>query len=643
MKFILSFLLILFVTTPAHSDTYFPLNKIIDSSDAGYKYAYAPSIIRLDGKFHAFFCSTGLNGGWDAVRYAWSHDGRVWSNPTVAVGVSDKYNERAACDPSVVKFNRGDGDYFYLFYSGNKTNVQTVMFVARATSIAGPYYKYTNRNTWEINPSDPKIIISPIAAKPENAHWYGAGQQSVVNRNGILYSWFTDDTSGPTQDLKLYYTTSTDGVNWSSRIFTGVRAHSPDIKYDPIQNRFVMYQIDQGHGVGSYLARRHSMDGVAWSEQEIICDAACFPDYAHNVGVSGDLFGHLIGTAALVAYGAGPDMISEQSWGVWDLAASTINPRGTTWNGIPFGWQGVGNNSSFKPVKGDFDGDGKADAAVVNMSTGQWYVQSSLTGQQGVPGIPWGWQWGGWTTSLELAVGDYDGDGKADRAVVNRNDSSWYVISSAGLASVPGISWGWKWSGMTTVHQIIADDYDGDGKTDRAIVNKNTGEWYVISSINQQLGVPGIPFGWKWNGWNSSYKPIVEDFDGDNKADRAAVNMSSGQWYVISSKTNTNGVPEFPWGWPWGGWSSTLKPIVGDYDGDGKADRAVVNPANSSWYVITSSGANVVPFGWQWQGMASHFEIIPADYDGDKKVDRAIRNPSTGQWYVLGSIPFEIY
>jgi hypothetical protein len=55
-----------------------------------------------------------------------------------------------------VRYNAGDGEYYYLFYSGNQANVQTVNFVARSKIPSGSFLKLTKRGTWEDNPPDPK-------------------------------------------------------------------------------------------------------------------------------------------------------------------------------------------------------------------------------------------------------------------------------------------------------------------------------------------------------------------------------------------------------------------------------------------------------------------------------------------------------
>src|SRR5947209_8469197 len=91
----------------------------------------------------------------------------------------------------------------------------------------------------------------------------------------------------------------------------------------------------------------------------------------------------------------------------------------------------------------------------------------------------------------ELALGDYDGDGKTDRAIVDPTNGSWFVISSrSGEHDVPGIPWGWQWAGMGPQHELALGDYDGDGKTDRAIVDPTNGRWFVITSSGRDSGIP---------------------------------------------------------------------------------------------------------------------------------------------------------
>jgi FG-GAP repeat len=72
------------------------------------------------------------------------------------------------------------------------------------------------------------------------------------------------------------------------------------------------------------------------------------------------------------------------------------------------------------------------------------------------------------------------------------------------------------------------------------------------------------------------------------------------------------------------------KPVVGDYDGDGKSDIAVFRPSNGYWYIL---GSNAGFMSFQW-GISTDI-LVPADYDGDGKTDFGVyRN---GNWYLLRS------
>ncbi len=479
------------------------LGKTVDSSVNGYMYGYGPTIIydQSDGMFYLCYCSTGGTyngaGGWDWLRFVTSPDGKLWSKPKIVVKVTDGTNERAACDPSLVYYDAGDGPFYYLFYSGNKENVQTVMFVSRSKNIRGPYEKYTQRGVWEVDAPDPKIIIQPKHPMPEGSGWYGAGQQTVLVKNDTMYSWFTDDTEFyPAHETHIYFSFTTNPTRWANITRTNLQGvASIDVKYDPARDEFVAFYLLDRHQNNARLARSFSADGITWGKAEIIADADNFPDWANNPGVSGDARGHLIGDdRTMVVYGAPYDLNAAYknqgqapyTWAYWDLYGSSINAAIPAWDDIPWGWQWPGMTIDYLFSTGDYDGDGIIDAAFVNVTRddAKWYILSSATGEQGTPDIPWGWSWDVMHHYLyEPAVGDYDGDGVTDRAAYSSNTGVWYVLSSkTGEQGAPGIPWGWKTDGMNNSHDLLLFDFDGDGVTDRTFVNRATSQWYVFYS-----------------------------------------------------------------------------------------------------------------------------------------------------------------
>lgn len=322
--------LVLATVAAAAETLYTDLGRLISSREHRYGYAYAPAMIREGGAIHMLFCSYGRPGIWDHIRHARSDDeGRSWSAPTVAMAGTDETGERAACDPSLVRY-RAPGDahpYWYLFYSGNPLNVGTAIFLARGDAIEGPYAKWTRRGTWEVDATDPAIVIAPARPHPDDTGFYGAGQTSVVLRRegegrDVLGLWYTDDSGCETPCARIFEARSRDPTRWPPAAPTNVAgASSVDVKRDPERGGYAMVEIVAPHTAGSVLALRRSRDGRGWSAPVTLCREGCFDRFAHNVGIVGSPTGELAPGPALVVYGAPSDRdpACGSCWGKWDL------------------------------------------------------------------------------------------------------------------------------------------------------------------------------------------------------------------------------------------------------------------------------------------------------------------------------------
>lgn len=85
------------------------------------------------------------------------------------------------------------------------------------------------------------------------------------------------------------------------------------------------------------------------------------------------------------------------------------------------------------------------------------------------------------------------------------------------------------------------------------------------------------------------------DYDGDNKTDAAVMRRGSPNqvWYVLRSSDGDLRALTF-------GLTETDTPTQNDYDGDGKTDFSVWRETDATFYVFRSSDSTASAVSWGW-------------------------------------------
>ncbi len=274
----------------------------------------------------------------------------------------------------------------------------------------------------------------------------------------------------------------------------------------------------------------------------------------------------------------------------------------------------------------DFDGDGKLDVLVSNFFNFYILYNQSTPGNLVFTRLQPGAQIDGNyppTQVSDIVAGDFNGDGKVDVATIGdglltvyRNTSSYGIISFMHGNQFPFDGGG---------SQMAIDDLDGDGKTDVAIT---TGA--MISIIKNECTKDSLIFK------SQSTFPVnyptadvsIADLDGDGRKDLIVPNSGGTEPYrtVIALLRNTsiNGTISFDNHIDFPTITTPKSVKAGDMDGDGRPDivelwdgglRIMKNKSGVGSFSFADDSTNYETAGYR----AS--DVAISDIDGDGKTD----------------------
>ncbi len=302
--------------------------------------------------------------------------------------------------------------------------------------------------------------------------------------------------------------------------------------------------------------------------------------------------------------------------GVSQLSAS--NTVGQTVGTAPVGASGfqtaTNTGVGTSPVSvaaADFNGDGKADLAVANSSSGNVTVLlgNGSGGFSAASGSPLT----AGSTPMVAAVGDFNGDGKADLAVANSGSGSLllYYGNGDGTFQSP------QPRTVASPVAIAVGDFNGDGKYDLAVAGAAGGVSILLGSTLQSPVV--YPAG------TNPVAVTTGDFNNDGRAD-LAVTDSSGTVSILLGLGN--GSFQQPMSFPAGAGPQGI--AVADFNADGYADVAVADVTGGNVSILLGNGNGTFQPAVSYPAGSGAFSVTVADLNADGKPDLLVANSTGG-------------
>jgi hypothetical protein len=260
---------------------------------------------------------------------------------------------------------------------------------------------------------------------------------------------------------------------------------------------------------------------------------------------------------------------------------------------------------------GDFNGDGKSDLAVANFSTNN--VSILLGTGTGTFGAATNFTVG--SGPISVAIGDFNGDGISDLAVANQGSNNVSILLGTGTGTF-GAATNFTVGSVPT--SVAIGDFNGDGKSDLAVANGTS------NNVSILLGTGIGTFGAATNftvGTNPQFVAIG-DFNGDGKSDLAAANANSNNVSILlGTGTGTFGAAtNFTVG------SGPSSVAIGDFNGDGKSDLAVANGTSNNVSILLGTGTGTFGAATNFTVGANSRFVAIGDFNGDGKSDLAVAN-----------------
>ncbi|MFC2088519.1 FG-GAP repeat domain-containing protein, partial [Calditrichota bacterium] len=245
---------------------------------------------------------------------------------------------------------------------------------------------------------------------------------------------------------------------------------------------------------------------------------------------------------------------------------------------------------------GDLNGDGKPDMAVVNNSQSLVSILlNTTTPGASTPSFSMQTVFSTGTNPKFVSIADLNSDGKRDLAITNYSDHSVSVLlnTTPPGATTPSFSAKTDFTTGYNPESVSLGDLNGDGRPDLAVAHSGqTTVAVLLNTTTPGAAIPTFSSIAGVNTDNASSSVSIGDLNGDGKPDLAVTNsdyISDNNVSVILNTTAPGAsTPSFSSKTDFATGSIPLSVSVGDLNGDGKPDLAAVNQGSNSVSVFTN-------------------------------------------------------
>ena len=296
------------------------------------------------------------------------------------------------------------------------------------------------------------------------------------------------------------------------------------------------------------------------------------------------------------------------------LGAGTIAQQTVGGTGSP---SGIGNNPESVAV-GDFNGDGFIDLAVLSKSNNN--NVSILLGDGTSAFTVLGTKAKAGNNPIAVVAGDFNGDGNLDLAVTNSTSNTISIL----LGNGDGTFHNRVTYSVTTPYALAMGDFNGDGIPDLAVAN---GGNQVNIMLGNGAGGFTLSSGSPFTVGNGVASIVVGDFNHDGNLDFATANQNDNSISVMQGDGTGTVFTSIPGAsLSLGSGTTPVSIVTEDFDGDHKLDLAVAESGQNRIGVLLGNGDGTFGLQATYATGSAPYALVIGDFNADGISDIGVAN-----------------